>query len=287
MNVEVKELTIKTLNGHSIAVVQFSAEKKINKTLIISSATGVLQKYYSKFATHFATLGYVVYTFDYHGIGKSNGQVQKLKQNNSDLKSWGSVDQAAVVDYAKKQNPNFELTVLTHSVGGQVLGFNPNYNSIDKVVMVASQSGYWPYFSGIHYPKMWLLWYIIIPILTRVFGYFPAKVLGLFENLPKNMVYEWAKWGKRKEYLMHYHNDQEYFFDKFTIPMLSFSFPKDNYAPKNTVDWLANQYKNSKMERVHYEPSKDKINRLKHFGFFREEFKDTLWKKTEEWLQKS
>ncbi len=284
---ESREISIVTKKGHSLSATRFSSSENIRKILIISSATGVLQGYYRKFASHFASLGYTVFTFDYHGIGKSGSEIEKLKNNSSNLISWGRVDQATVVAYAKKQEPDYELTLLAHSVGGQVLGFNPNYEQIDKVVLVASQTGYWKYFKGWHYPKMWLLWYVIIPVLTPIFGYFPAKILGLFENLPKQMVYEWSKWGRQKDYLMHYHNEQEYFFDKIRVPLLSFSFPKDHFAPKVTVDWLTDLNKNAKVQRVHHIPSKDKLHRLKHFGFFREEFKDTLWGKTEEWIQKT
>lgn len=284
---ETKEISITTGNGHSLSATRFSGSESIQKIIIISSATGVLQGFYRKFASHFAFAGYTVFTFDYHGIGKSGGEIEKLKNNTTGLKSWGSTDQAAVIAYVKIQYPNHELTLITHSVGGQLLGFNPNYALIDKVVLVASQTGYWKYFKGWHHIKMWLLWYVIIPVLTPIFGYFPAKGLGLFENLPRNMVYEWAKWGRQKDYLMHFHNEHEYFFDKIKIPLLSFSFPADHFAPKETVDWLTNQYTNAKVEREHYVPSNDKLYKLKHFGFFKEEFKDTLWIKTDEWIQKT
>ena len=283
---ESQEISIPTAKGHSILATRFSDSESIHKTIIISSATGVLHEYYKKFASHFASIGYIVFTFDYSGIGKSGWEIQNLKSNTTDLKSWGSIDQAAVVSCAKNQYPDYELTILTHSIGGQLLGFNPNNELIDKIVLVASQTGYWKYFKGLHCPKMWLLWHVVIPGLTPLFGYFPAKTLGLFENLPKNMVYEWAKWGRKKEYLMHFHNNQDYFFDTIRAPLLSLSFPEDHFAPKATVDWLTNQYKNAKVQREHYIPSNDKLHRLKHFGFFREEFKDTLWKKTEEWIQK-
>jgi len=281
---ESQEISITTKNGHSISATRFSGSQNIQKVIIISSATGVLQGYYRKFASHFAAIGYTVFTFDYYGIGKSGGEIENLKSNATDLKNWGRVDQAALVAYAKRQEPDCELILLTHSVGGQLLGFNPNYELIDKVILIASQTGYWKYFKGWDYPKMWLLWYVFIPGLTPIFGFFPAKVLGLFENLPKNMVYEWAKWGRQKEYLMHFHNDRDYFFDQIRVPLLSYSFPKDQFAPKATVDWLTDQYENAKVERIHYIPPNDKLNRLKHFGFFREEFKNTLWKKTEEWI---
>lgn len=284
---ELQEISITTEKGHSLSATKFSGTKSNQQTIVISSATGVLQGYYGKFASYFASLGFTVYTFDYHGIGKSGAEIKLLKKNSSDLKSWGSIDQAAILAHAKKHRPDDRLILITHSVGGQILGFNPNCELLDKVVLVASQTGYWRYFKGWHYPKMWLLWYVIIPFLTPIFGYFPSKRLGLFENLPKQMVYEWSKWGKQREYMMHFHNDREYFFDRLEVPLLSWSFPGDHFAPKETVDWLTRQYRNAKVERIHYLPSKNHRNKLKHFGFFRVAFKETLWKKTEEWIQKT
>ncbi|MEO9894517.1 alpha/beta hydrolase [Aurantibacter sp.] len=283
MIIEVKDLNIATDNGYSISSQQFLPENSNDKTIVISSATGVLQKFYSRFATYFAEYGFTVYTFDYYGIGKSDSNPSRLKHNNCNLKSWGKNDQAAVVAFAKKQNIRAELILITHSIGGQITGFNPNYNFIDKIVMVASQSGYWKYFNGIHFAKMWLFWHVIIPIITPIFGYFPSKKLGLFENLPKNMVYEWAKWGKQKNYLMHFYTDEEYYFNNIEVPVLSLSFSGDNFAPIKTVDWLAQQYKNAKTERVHFtKPINSAM--LKHFGFFKQKFKDPIWSMTMDWI---
>lgn len=197
MKIQIKEITLPTPNGNDIGVVKFSSKKELKETVVISSATGVLQRYYAKFAEYLAIKGCTVYTFDYSGIGKSIDN-RKLLKKQSNLKSWGSNDQATVVAFAKCENRESQLTLITHSVGGQLLGFNPHFNKIDKIIMVASQGGYWKDFKGIHLIKMWLFWYILIPGLTPIFGYFPSKKIGLFENLPKNMAYEWASWGRKK-----------------------------------------------------------------------------------------
>jgi len=285
LNVIAKQLKINTAKDHQISATAFLLEKNNGKTLVISSATGVLQKYYRKFASYFASLGYTVYSFDYSGIGESGSNLNQLKNNTCTLKEWGSIDQAAVILYAKQNNQDNELILLTHSIGGQIVGFNVNYQLIDKLIFVASQSGYWKLFSGFNRIKMFFFWYLLLPLPTKLFGYFPAKKMGLFENLPKNMSKEWGKWGKKKDYLMHYYNDEEYFFKKIKAPILSLSFPKDGFAPKAAVDWLPKQYGSNKVERIHYTPAKEDINKLKHFGFFREYFKLTLWKKTDDWIK--
>ncbi len=272
-------LEIKTAKEHTVAAVKFSASNFTNQLIVISSATGVLQKYYANFAKFFAEKGFIVYTFDYYGIGQSSATTSALKKNTCNLKSWGQNDQAAVVAFAKTAHPNASLTLITHSIGGQLVGFNPNYKLIDKVIMVASQTGYWQSFHGFNKLKMWCFWFVLIPLLTPLFGYFPAKKFGLFENLPKHMAYEWASWGRKKNYMMHFHTPNDYFFEALHIPFLVLSFSNDAYAPKNTVDWLAKQYKNATINRVHHTP-KEGEKQPKHFGFFKARFKNLFWHQT-------
>jgi len=281
LEIEVKEFKIQTENGNSIAVSKFFSKKNSDHILVISSATGVLQKYYAHFSRYCASKGVDVYTFDYGGIGKSISSIKKLKNYTGNLTSWGQQDQAAVVGFARKENQAATLTLITHSVGGQILGFNANHHLIDKVIMVASQSGYWKHFEGLHIVKMWLFWYFLGPGFTKLFGYFPAKKLGLFENLPKNMLNEWTSWGRQKEYMMHFKNE-DYLFDKIKLPILAWSFPKDSFAPKRTVDWMMKQYENAKITRMHY-PSENK-KQPGHFGFFKPAFKELLWEQNLNWI---
>jgi len=282
-----EEIFVKTSKEYSLAATRISSSHTNNKTLVISSATGVLQKYYFKIADYFAKSGYIVYTFDYYGIGKSGSKIEALKKNTITLSEWGSIDQATIIDFAKNEFPQNKITLLTHSVGGQVLGFNPNYKYINNIITVASQGGFWKHFQGLHKPKMWLFWHGMIPVLTPIFGYFPAKKIGLFENLPRKVVYEWAKWGQHQDYMMGHYDFEDIYFGKIEVPMLILSFPRDSYAPKRSVDWLADQYINAKIDRKHIIPENSGLEEIGHFGFFREKFSDSLWKMTLEWIEQN
>ena len=202
-------------------------EKSIGQSMILSSATGMLQKFYFAFSRHFAAIGYTVLTFDYSGIGASGSAPQILKKNTSELITWGANDQAAAVRFMKDYAPESKITVVTHSIGGQICGFNPEHEHIHRIIMIASQSSYWKYFQGWHRAKMWAFWNMIIPWTTPLFGYFPAKRLGLFENLPKEMVSQWRRWGMHPDYLMGF-KDSTYLFDDLKMPILSLSFPADS-----------------------------------------------------------
>ncbi|QRM87943.1 alpha/beta fold hydrolase [Lacinutrix sp. WUR7] len=279
MKNNVRSTLLKTTTGHTISVTIFSPEKSNNKSIVISSATGVLQKYYSKFATHFSTLGFTVYTFDYYGIGKS--KTKNIKQNTADLYTW-ALDQAAVIKFAKQEQLQHKITLVAHSIGGQLIGLNPEIHLVDSIVTIASQTGYWKYFKGFYRLRMIVFWYALIPITTPLFGYFPAKKLGLFENLPRHVVYQWRKWGVHPEYMFSEFSDLQ--FSNIKCNVLSLSFPRDSYAPKETVDWLASKFTNTKVDRRHLIPEDLQIEDVQHFGFFREQFKDSLWQLTENWI---
>ncbi len=119
-----KDYSISTPLGHQIGISIFHPKLSNNKSIIISSATGVLQRFYFQFASHFSELGYTVYTFDYSGIGKLGSNIKNLKQNKIDLVGWGKNDQASIIDYVKTKNPNHKIVLIAHSIGGQIIAFN-------------------------------------------------------------------------------------------------------------------------------------------------------------------
>ncbi len=132
---------------------------------------------------------------------------------------------------------------------------------------------------------MLTFWSVLIPTFTQLFGYFPAKKIGLFENLPKRMAYQWRRWGIRKDYMLSEFNFEDLEFKNFKKNMLVLSFYKDVYASKASVDWLANQFVNTKVDRRHLIPEELSIPNIGHFGFFRERFKDSLWEMTHSWIE--
>lgn len=286
MSISVSQLELEVGREHPISFTKYLPEGEAVKALLISSATAVPQRYYGKFAEYSAKNGFVAYTFDYSGFGASGGSsLPYLKSHKYGVKGWGAKDQAAMVKLIQENHPNLKVVLVTHSIGGQIVGFNPHYTAFEKVVMAASQSGYWRTYSGWDSVRLWLFWYFFIPVFTPIFGYYPGKLIGIVDNLPKSVVREWRKWGVQKEYFMHYHNEAEYHFDKLKVPLRMYSFTNDTFASKKGVDWLAGQYKNAKVERIHFDKSGDG-RKPKHFGFFKEEFKKEFWKPTLNWFLK-
>ena len=284
MNYSVKNILLATSFQHKISVSIFYPENSSNKSIIISSATGVLQKYYSRFASHFSSLGFTVYTFDYYGIGASNSK--SIKHITANLNAW-AFDQAAVIKYAKETNPEHKIILITHSIGGQLMGLNAEIKLVDSVITIASQTGYWKYFKGFSRFRMFMFWYVLIPYTTPIFGYFPAKKLGLFENIPKQVAYQWRKWGIHPNYMFGHFKNTELYFSTVSCPVLILSFPRDLFASKASVDWLASKLTHAKVDRRHLIPADLNIKDVQHFGYFKKEYQDSLWKLTETWINEN
>ena len=280
----IETFKIQTGLNRRISVSKFQPKLSNNKSIVISSATGVLQRYYSKFALHFAALGYTIFTFDYSGIGDSDAT--NLKKNTCNLNDW-AMDQSKVLAFANTQTPQHHLTLITHSIGGQLIGLNPNITLVDSIIMVCSQSGYWKLFDGFSRFKMYTFWHVLIPVLTPVFGYFPAKHLGLFENIPKQVVYQWRKWGMHPDYFLSEFDDSDLHFKDITCNVVSISFPEDPFASKTSVDWLTNRFSKATVNRQHIIPEDINVDTIGHFGFFKASFKNPLWTFTKQWIEKT
>lgn len=263
---------IKTNLGHEIAVSIFTP-KKAKGIVVISSATGVKQRYYADFSRYLQNKGFVVYTFDYHGIGSSGSA--SIKYIESSATTWGNNDLEGVLNFALSAYSDLPLTIIGHSIGGQIIGLAPSSTKADSILLVASQSGYWKLYVGFEKIKLFLFWFVILPITTKLFGYLPSRKISPMENLPKNMAKDWGNWSKKPNYLFEYIHKEQLFYAKIKATVFSYSTEADNYAPKKAVDWLAEKYKNT--TRIHLIPKKLNIEKIGHFGFFKKKFESPVW----------
>lgn len=240
--------------------------------IVIASAMGVARRYYDAFARFFREHGYSVLTFDYRGIGES--RPPSLRGFQATLRDWGTLDIAAAIGWLQQRKPR-SLALVGHSAGGQLVPFAHNAAALGRMVFVAAQSGYWRNWPGIRKYGLGALW-MVMPSVARAAGYFPSRIFRLGpEDLPREVASQWARWGRRPGY----------FFDEveFSIapPILAWSFEDDHYAPRPTVDALLARYATAPITRRH-EPATG----IKHFGFFRKQQGEALWRETLEWLKR-
>ncbi|WP_426484136.1 alpha/beta fold hydrolase [Flavobacterium sp. 2] len=268
-------IKINTPLEYPIAVTEFISDKPNGNCVIIASATGVKQNYYYNFATFLSDNNYSVYTFDYGGIGDSkSGPLSKFSTTAT---NWAENDFESVIKHVKAKNPNSKLFIITHSIGGQLIGLVPSNNLFDGVIMVASQSGSWIHWKGFDRLKMQFLWYALIPSFSRIFNYLPSSHITRMEDLPKGMALEWAKWCKKPNYHFDCIKNVKENYDQIKCKIKSYSIDNDFYATVSAIDWIASQFKKSEVTRVHLKAEEFGVKDIGHFGFFRSQFKENIW----------
>ena len=266
---------IKIASNYEILSATIFEANQSDKVLIIASATGIKQKFYKKFSFFLAKNGITVITFDYYGIGRS--LIKPIKELKNNAADWGRNDLESIIQYAISNYPNAKKIVLGHSIGGQLIGLSKSSIELDKIILVAAQSGYWKYWKGIGKLKMWFNWHILFPVLLNTFGYLNSKKISGMENLPKNVAIQWSNWGKNQNYLLSDTSINQMYYDKINSNLIAFSIEDDSFAPLSAVEWMTDQYKNTKKKSIHLKPSDFGAKKIGHFGIFKQQFENSIW----------
>ena len=267
---------IETSNGHKLSSTFYLPDGEMIGAVIIVPAMGVTQKYYASFASWLKCRGYMVVTFDYSGTGLS--QSGKLKNISVTITDWAKFDCTAMVNAVSKQADGKPIYWIGHSLGGQLLGMVPNLHLVTKAVSVASGSGYWLDNVPSLKWRVWWLWYFVVPLTTRIYGYFPGKRLRKVGDLPRGVMNQWRKWCLNPDYMVGAEGEEiREKYRNVTTPIFSFSFTDDELMSKKNIDSLNSFYVTSKIETSRITPEQIGAKRIGHFGFFKAKFEDSLW----------
>ena len=244
-------------------------------SVVIGGAMGVRQAFYEAFALWLAGQGFRVTTFDYRGHGDSlQGPMREVK---ADLFDWAR-DYEAVITAAKAALPSRPLYLLGHSLGAQLPGLLQKPEQVDGLLSVAAGSGYWrdnaprlkrmvPYF-----------WWVLVPLATRLCGYFPGRRLRKVGDLPAGVILQWRRWCLSPTYSVGAEGSavaQSYAAVRF--PVLALSMSDDELMTLRGTHNLVNLYANAERRVEHITPADWQVRRIGHFGFFRAQFEANLW----------
>jgi predicted alpha/beta hydrolase len=274
----VTDAAIPATDGFALAASTFEPVQAPRLVVLLVPATGVMRSVYAALAAWLAARGSAAVTWDWRGTGGSRppslrGFAASMREH------WAQRDFAGVIAWAATRFPGTPLTAVAHSFGGQALGLTPNAALLRAAVTVAAQSGYWGHWRP---PAAWryaLLWYVAMPALTHMLGYFPARFFRLGEDLPHGVALQWARWCRTPDYLGDYTGHA-----RFTAPLLVYGFSDDPYASPRAVDWLHARYSGARQERRRVTPGDLGVGRIGHFGFFRPEAA-ALWREAAAWLE--
>ncbi|MBI2518042.1 MAG: alpha/beta hydrolase [Opitutae bacterium] len=263
-------------DGHALAARFYLPADPPRGAVLVVPAMGCAQAYYAPLANWLAAQGYLVATFDYRGIGLSRRG--SLRGFAADIMTWARFDCGAMVAELGRQAPEVPLYWIGHSLGGQIFPFVPGRERIRKMVTVATGSGYWRENSPALRRMVWWLWFVVVPVVLPLAGYFPGKKLRKVGDLPKGVMAQWRRWCLHPDYAAGAEGaDVRAQYAAVRTPITSLSFTDDEMMSARNIESMHSFYTNAPRRMRRLAPEEAGVARIGHFGFFRREFRETLW----------
>jgi predicted alpha/beta hydrolase len=292
-DVFIDDITFPATDGYPLGATLYLPRGARSHAVLINSATAVPRRIYRGFASYLASRGCAVLTYDYRGTGDSrqpspagDKRSKSLVGFEASMSDWAALDATAAVGWMRERYHTMPLGYVGHSFGGQALGLLPNNTEVARALFVAAQAGYWGLMTAPERYRIYVLLKFVGVPLTRLMGYAPART-GLGMDLPKGVFLEWVRWVMSERYLFDDVRLRALSnFPRYRGALRALSFSDDPWATRPAVDLLCSGFTSIKPEVAAIAPADVGAKKIGHFGFFRPEHRDTLWRGAAEWLQR-
>ena len=275
-------VALKAADGFTLQATHFTATGPCKGHLIVAGATGAPQRIYQRFAQYCAEQGVDVWTLDYRGIGLSKpASLRGFEMNYLD---WARLDLAALLDHVANTATG-PIWMVGHSYGGHAFGLLPGKERIQRFATFATGAGWHGWMPWLEQLRVLFMWHILGPLIVKAKGYLAWSLLGMGEDLPRNVFLQWRHWCQWPRYFFD-DPEQPHFakaFAEVAIPIRAINATDDKWAPPASRDAFMAAYSQADIEYITVAPSHIGMPSIGHMGYFRPQAK-ALWQDTLEWL---
>lgn len=276
MQVMKEKTVIKARDGTALAVTRYVPDVSNYTTVIVAPAMGCRQKRYSDLAAFLCEQGYIVYTFDYRGVGRSVEQAGAPR--GPTLRQWASIDLDTVILAARKQFPGHELVGLAHGVSGEIVGLAPASTFFSRLILADAALSSWALANW--RGRLRLLGAYFYEAACR---WIPGVSFCVSRSVPLGVFREWLSWSKLPNGLFHHYSNNNY--QKLRGPVLSLNFTRAPFSAPRAVKALLGQFANAHCSHVRLKPLGPGLKNSGHYPFYDKRLKDVLWKELVLWMQ--
>lgn len=252
--------------------------------VIVNPATGVLARYYHRYARFLAGHGFDVLTYDYRGIGLS--RPERLRGCFYRWRDWGERDFEAALGFAKAraQGP---VQVVGHSIGGFLPGLAGGGAGMARMLTVGAQYAWWGDYAPRRRLGLVLKWHVAMPLATAACGYFPGRRLGWLEDLPAGVALDWSFRGPRFE-RSHPPAERAQAVARMaavTAPILAVAVSDDELGTLPALRRTLAYYRGAPRTLVQLHPGDYGRASIGHFALFHDSHAQGFWRETLLWLR--
>jgi predicted alpha/beta hydrolase len=291
-DVFIDDITFPATDGYLLGATLFLPRGAKRHAVLINSAAATPRKVYKGFAGYLARRGCAVLTYDYRGTGDSRqkamtgyNQPKSLVGFKARMSDWAALDAAAAVAWMRERYKTLPLNYVGHSFGGQALGLLANNTEVSRALFIAAQAGYWKLMASPERYRVYAMLNFVGLPLTKMLGYAPGWS-GLGLDLPKGVFEQWVGWVMSERYLFTDANLPGLSnFANYKGALRALCLADDPWATRPAVGLLCSGFSAIEPEILTITPADAGVAKIGHFGFFRPEHRDTLWRGAAEWIQ--
>jgi predicted alpha/beta hydrolase len=281
-----REVRMPAVDGRLLAATLFEPASPAGAQAlptVVAGGTGIARRYYARFAAYLAERGRAALTFDYRDTGGSRSG--SLKASKVRMRDWCVLDLPGVLAWMAREYPARPIHVVGHSLGGFASGLAHNNHLIARQLGVGALSGYWRNMAVPERYRVRLLMGGFGPLVVATLGYLPGALMG-GEDLPGPAFLEWRRWCMTPDFLFDDATLAESGnFAAFRAPMRFAQIEDDVWATPAAVEALARRFTGAAERSTWTIRLADAdAGRIGHHGFFRSEFRETLWRPAVDWL---
>ena len=281
------------MDGYLLGASLFLPRGAKRHAVLINSATAVPRKIYRGFAGYLARRGCAVLTYDYRGTGDSRqkalvgyNQPKSLVGFKASMSDWAALDVTAAVAWMRERYNTLPLNYVGHSFGGQALGLLPNNSEVSRALLIAAQAGYWKLMASPERYRVYAMLNFVGTPLTRLLGYAPGWS-GLGRGSAQGRVSAMGRLGHERA--LSVRRSQRFtaltnFAQLSRARCARCAFPTTPGRRGRRSNCCARDLPRSTPEILTITPADAGVAKIGHFGFFRPEHRDTLWRGAAEWM---
>lgn len=268
--VEARAVEFPAHDGYTMAATLYRRVDALDPhdVLLFNAGGGLAVRRYRHFLRYLAGEGFPTLAYDYRGVGSN--RPSKLRGFASGIEDWAEFDHAGAIDDIRTRYPNARLTTIAHSIGGLIACTAPNGADQARLVLIGPHTGYWrDYAAGWKLP-MALMWHGVMPLISRVVGYFPGSRIGLGDDFPLRFAMQWSSRttpsfdiDARDARIWSLLGNAE----ALMSPVIALSFSDDAFASAAGVSRFLGLLPKARVERCDLDARK-LARRIGHFGFF-------------------
>jgi predicted alpha/beta hydrolase len=282
--VDAAQLRLRALDGYELGAYFYDSGKDHapQRVAVLHCGAGIRALRYRRFASFLAQAGIPVLCYDYRGVGVSRPRA--LRGFRATIEDWAEYDCGGAIAWLRERYPRAEIVGIAHSIGALLVGGAHNSAQQARLVLIGGHTGYY----GDYHPRyrlpMTAVWHWLMPAITLTLGYFPARRLGLGEDLPAHVALQWA--GRRAPDLRPAALGPGYarvqvLLDRCAAlqrPALLVSISDDAFATASGVKRLLSFYPRLfPLQYIQFTPADAGTRRIGHFGIFGRRAGAALW----------